>query len=209
MISHTDPTGPNVLTQEEAANRAAVIHGVEYDLALSLRAGAPGYEGDVTIRFEHRDPAAGVFLDCTGEEIVRLDVNDADALDAEGVGWSRNRLELPGALLREANIVRVVYRNAYDHSGVGLHQFRDPEDGAGVPLHPVRALRSAPHAALLRPARHQGALPAACRGAQRVGGGVERARDGRRARARRRRRAAAHAARVRPDATLQAPTCWR
>ena len=130
MISHDDATGPNVLTQEEAARRAAVIHGVEYDLALSLRAGAPHYEGDVTIRFEHRDPAAGVFLDCTGEEIVRLDVNDADALDAEGVRWSRNRLELPGALLREANIVRVVYRNAYDHSGVGLHQFRDPEDGA-------------------------------------------------------------------------------
>ena len=130
MISHDDPTGPNVLTQEEAAARAAVIHGVEYDLALSLRAGAPGYDGDVTIRFEHRDPSAGVFLDCTGEEIVRLDVNDADALESEGVRWSRNRLELPGALLREANIVRIVYRNAYDHSGVGLHQFRDPEDGA-------------------------------------------------------------------------------
>ena len=130
MITHDDASGPNVLTQVEAADRAAVIHGVEYDLALSLRAGRPDYEGDVTIRFEHRDPAAGVFLDCTGEEIVRLDVNDADALESEGVRWSRNRLQLPGALLRAGNIVRVVYRNAYDHSGVGLHQFRDPEDGA-------------------------------------------------------------------------------
>ena len=130
MITHDDASGPNVLTQVEAADRAAAIHGVEYDLALSLHAGRPDYEGDVTIRFEHRDPAAGVFLDCTGEEIVRLDVNDADALGAEGVRWSRNRLTLPGSLLRAGNIVRVVYRNAYDHSGVGLHQFRDPEDGA-------------------------------------------------------------------------------
>ena len=44
--------------------------------------------------------------------------------------WSRNRLQLDGALLREGNIIRIVYRNAYDHSGVGLHQFNDPEDGA-------------------------------------------------------------------------------
>ena len=130
MIQHDDPAGPNVLTQHEATDRAALIHSVEYDLALSLRAGQPEYEGDVTIRFEHRDPAAGVFLDCTGIEIQRLDVNDTDVSDGSGVAWSRNRLRLDGTLLREGNIVRIVYRNAYDHSGVGLHQFRDPQDSA-------------------------------------------------------------------------------
>ena len=130
MITHHDPTGPNVLTQQEAIDRAAQIHGVEYDLALSLRAGQPDYEGDVTIRFQHRDPSAGVTLDYTGIEIQRLDINDVDALSADGITWSRHRLQLPGALLRDGNIVRIVYRNAYDHSGVGLHQFTDPQDGA-------------------------------------------------------------------------------
>ena len=130
MITHDDPTGPNLLTQQEAVDRAAQIHSVEYDLALSLRAGEPEYEGDVTIRFQHRHPAHGIFLDMTGLQIQRLDVNDHDALAADGVIWSRNRLHLPGALLRDANIVRIVYRNAYDHNGVGLHQFTDPEDGA-------------------------------------------------------------------------------
>ena len=41
MITHDDASGPNVLTLVEAADRAAVIHGVEYDLALSLHAGRP------------------------------------------------------------------------------------------------------------------------------------------------------------------------
>ena len=126
MIQHADATGPNRLTQREAERRASVISGAEYDIALSLRSGAADYEGDVTIRFEHADPSSGVFLDFTGEEIVRLVINDREVTEA---AWSRNRLPLAGALLREQNIVRIVYRNMYDHTGVGVHQFVDPEDG--------------------------------------------------------------------------------
>ena len=125
MIQHANPTGPNRLQQSEAEQRSAVISSAEYDIALSLRAGAPDYEGDVTIRFGHADPSAGVFLDFTGEEISRLEINDHEVAEAE---WSSHRLHLDGALLREQNVVRVVYRNKYDHAGVGLHQFIDPED---------------------------------------------------------------------------------
>ena len=130
MITHDDPSGPNLLSREEAVARAARVHDVEYDLALSLRAHAAEYEGDATVRFRLRDPAAGLFLDFTGLEIQRLDVNDRDIREADGVRWAANRLHLDGALLRDANIIRAVYRNAYDKAGVGLHHFQDPEDGA-------------------------------------------------------------------------------
>ncbi len=130
MITHDDPSGPNLLSREEAVARAARVYDVEYDLALSLRAHAAEYEGDATIRFRLRDPAAGLFLDFTGLEIQRLDVNDRDIREASGVRWAANRLHLDGALLRDANVVRTVYRNAYDKTGVGLHHFQDPQDGA-------------------------------------------------------------------------------
>ncbi len=127
MITDRAPDGPNLLTQVEAQQRAAQISDAAYDLALSLRAGAPDYEGDVTIRFRLKDPSAGTFLDFTGKEILRLDVNDAEVTDAR---WDSHHLDLDGALLRDENVVRIVYRNDYDHEGVGLHQFIDPEDGA-------------------------------------------------------------------------------
>ncbi|MEE9278096.1 MAG: aminopeptidase N, partial [Dehalococcoidia bacterium] len=126
MIRYDDPTGPNVLTQTEAQDRAAQISGAEYELALSLRAGAPDYEGDVTIRFDHHRPAEGTFLDFTGKEILRLEVNGREV---PAPTWRRHRLTIDGQLLGAQNVVRIVYRNAYDHSGVGLHQFMDPEDG--------------------------------------------------------------------------------
>ena len=126
MIRHRDASGPNRLRQAEAATRAARIDAVEYDVALSLQAGRAEYEGDVTIRFQHTAPAEDTFLDFTGAEILRLVVNDAER---EEECWEANRLQLRGGWLREQNIVRVVYRNRYDQSGVGLHRFLDPEDG--------------------------------------------------------------------------------
>ncbi len=125
MITDVASSGANNLTQVEAIQRAALISEVEYDLALSLTAQTDDYEGDCTVRFQHQDPARGAFLDFTGLEIVRLAVNEQEITEAD---WKSHRLHLNGDWLREQNIVRVVYRNAYDHTGVGLHKFTDPED---------------------------------------------------------------------------------
>ncbi len=67
-ITDSDPTRASNLTQSEAEHRAALITEVEYDLALSLQADSPDYEGDCRIRFRHQDPQAGTFLDFTGGE---------------------------------------------------------------------------------------------------------------------------------------------
>jgi aminopeptidase N len=121
----TEATARNVLTQIEAEARAAVISGVAYELAIDLVAGDTHYRGACTIRFAHSGDG-DTFLDHTGAEIVSLEVNGSAVAAPD---WTGHRLTLPADLLAADNIVRIVYRNEYDHTGDGFHQFTDPEDG--------------------------------------------------------------------------------
>ena len=113
------------LTREEAIARAAVIGEVAYDLRLDLEKGSSTYRGDCTIRFTFTG-TEDTFLNFTTKEIERLEVNGKQLSPTV----SEHRLALPGAALAHANTVRVVYKSDYDHTGQGLHQFIDPEDGA-------------------------------------------------------------------------------
>ena len=108
MLTDLESTGPNNLTQDEAEARAGLVGAVEYELAISLRAGSPDYEGDCIIRFEHADPSAGTFLDFTGKEILRFELNGAEV---DAASWRSHRLQLEGGLLRAQNEVRIVYRD--------------------------------------------------------------------------------------------------
>ncbi len=128
MTSPAAPGTParDVLTQVEATARAANVSSVTYAIDLSLTRGAATYEGDVTLEFDLAGPD-GVFLDFRGKTIRTLEVNGA-AVSAPT--WSGYRLELPAGSMRVGrNAVRVAYENEYDHTGDGLHQFVDPEDG--------------------------------------------------------------------------------
>ena len=118
--------GPNVLTQAEAVERAALVSDVAYELALDLAAGSPDYRGVCTITFDHAAPSLGTFLDFTTAEVEALEINGVEAEPQ----LENNRLLLDGAMLAQRNTVRVAYRSEYDHIGAGLHQFTDPEDGA-------------------------------------------------------------------------------
>jgi len=119
------PTHRDVLTQAEAQARAARVSDIAYELAISLTAGATTYRGEVTLHF--RDQAAGdLFLDFRGKHIELLEVNGA----AVTPDWTGYRLILPGSALGGENTVHIRYENDYDHTGDGLHQFLDPEDGA-------------------------------------------------------------------------------
>ena len=118
--------GPNVLTQAEAVERAALVSDVAYELALDLAAGSPDYRGVCTITFDHAAPSLGTFLDFTTAEVEAIEINGVEAEPQ----LENNRLLLDGAMLAQRNTVRVAYRSEYDHIGAGLHQFTDPEDGA-------------------------------------------------------------------------------
>ena len=119
----------DVLTQVEAEARAPRVSDVAYTLRLDLTRGASTYRGELTATF--RCSGSGpLFLDFTGHRIETLEVNGTEVASPD---WSGVRLTLDGALLTpsagELTTVRVVYENEYDHTGDGLHQFVDPEDG--------------------------------------------------------------------------------
>src|SRR5262245_55529511 len=114
----------DVLTQDEAVQRASRVSNVGYDLVLEMTKGAPTYKGDVTIRFD-LSGSGDTFLDFRGKQIERLEVNGREPAPR----WNGYRLTLPADALAAHNTVRVRYENEYDHTGDGFHQFVDPEDG--------------------------------------------------------------------------------
>ncbi len=120
----SSPAARDVLTQAEAEARAARVTGVGYELHLRLARGAATYRGDATVEFALTG-AGDTFLDFRGKAIEKLVINGRDAEPR----WTGYRLALPAALLADRNTVRIVYENEYDHTGDGLHQFIDPEDG--------------------------------------------------------------------------------
>ncbi|MEZ4501259.1 MAG: aminopeptidase N [Dehalococcoidia bacterium] len=121
------PVAPrDVLTQIEAEARAGRVSNVSYDIDLSLTRNAETYRGDVTVRFDLAGDG-DTFLDFRGKTIELLEVNGTAI---EALSWTGYRLTLPGEhLAAGSNVVHVVYENEYDHTGDGLHQFVDPEDG--------------------------------------------------------------------------------
>jgi len=113
----------DVLTQQEAADRATRVRQAEYDIKLDLVGGQETYRGDTTIRFAAQS-AGDTFLDFRGKQIELLEIND-EPLEPN---WNGYRLTLPGSALASENMVRVVYVNDYDTTGDGFHRFVDPED---------------------------------------------------------------------------------
>ncbi len=113
----------DVLTQQEAADRATRVREAEYDIKLDLVRGQSTYRGDATISFAAQGDGS-VFLDFRGKQIELLEINGS-AVEPD---WNGYRLTLPGAVLGADNTVRVVYENDYDTTGDGFHRFVDPED---------------------------------------------------------------------------------
>ncbi len=112
------------LNQTEAAQRAERVSGVQYDLSIELRAGASSYRGELGCRFDLEGDGE-LFLDFRGGRIVQLEVNGQSLEPA----WDGCRVLLPAGSLAPRNVLRIAWENPYDHTGVGLHQFLDPEDG--------------------------------------------------------------------------------
>jgi aminopeptidase N len=127
MSTTTTATGParDVLTQQEAEARAARVRNAGYQLSLDLTARAATYRGDALIWFDLTHHEADLFLDFRGKHIASLEVN-GHRVEPE---WTGYRLTLPWQVLGRQNLVHIVYENEYDHTGDGLHQFIDPEDG--------------------------------------------------------------------------------
>ena len=115
----------DVLTQTEAAQRAARVSDVAYEVRIDLVAGRSTYAGEALVRFTASGDAS-LFLDFRGKSIRRLEL-DGEPLEPE---WTGYRLTLPGHLLGDRSELRIEYVNDYDVTGDGFHRFVDPEDDA-------------------------------------------------------------------------------
>ena len=121
----------NNLTRQEATQRAGLLSGISYRVALDLSGaaadGATTYGCEAEIRFSCAGDAAGAgtFLEYLAPSVPVLELNGerlpADAFDG-------GRIRLDG--LAPVNVLRVVGTSAYERSGVGMHRFVDPVDGA-------------------------------------------------------------------------------
>jgi aminopeptidase N len=118
----------DVLTQVEAAARAAAVSDVRYALRLDLAANAATFRGQIVTRFALAAGHTGaVFLCFRGRTIHTLTLN---GVSIETPDWNGYRLTLPAARLKAGaeNLLEVSYENVYDTGGDGVFRFIDPED---------------------------------------------------------------------------------
>ncbi|MGH9000799.1 MAG: aminopeptidase N [Acidimicrobiia bacterium] len=124
------PATDSNLTREEARQRAALVSDVSYEVVLGLT-GDVTFASEATIRFRAATPDAATFVNLVAEEVTSATLNGRP-LPAEAFDRARGRLAVDG--LAADNELVVAARCAYEHTGVGLHRFVDPTDGA-VYLH--------------------------------------------------------------------------
>ena len=146
-ITTPAPEARDLLTQAEAAVRAAAVSNVAYSIHLGLAAGALSFTGRVEARFTvasgAKDP---LFLCFRGRSIVSMRLNGSDVATPN---WNGYRLALDERLLKRGaeNLLEVEYENAFDTGGDGVFRFVDPEDDAEyiyTNFEPYEAHRMAP-----------------------------------------------------------------
>ena len=121
------PADP-VLTRAEAQQRAETVSDVAYEVALDLTGDAETFRSTTRATFA-AEPGSETFVDLVATQVHRAELN-GQPLPAEAIG--EGRLHLRG--LAADNELVVEADCAYERTGVGLHRFADPLDGA-VYLH--------------------------------------------------------------------------
>jgi len=146
-ISSPAPEARDLLTQAEAAARAAAVSGVSYSIRLGLTAGSASFTGRAEVRFTLAQSAEGpIFLCFRGQTIHAMRLNGSDVATP---AWNGYRLTLDQGLLKRGaeNRLEVEYENAFDTGGDGVFRFVDPEDSAEyiyTNFEPYEAHRMAP-----------------------------------------------------------------
>ncbi|HEV8627132.1 MAG TPA: aminopeptidase N [Acidimicrobiia bacterium] len=120
----------NNLLRSEAAERARLLDDLHYDVTLDVT-GEGLFRSETRLRCRSGDEGAETFLDLTAVRVEAVTVN-GQPIDMSAYDAAAGRLRI-GELAAENEIV-VVAEHAYEHTGVGLHRFVDPVDGA-VYLH--------------------------------------------------------------------------
>ncbi len=115
------------LTREEAKERARLVSEVSYEVSLDLRDDET-FRSRTQLKFRGKRPGAATFVDLAAPGVESAELN-GQPLPPGAFSGGRLRLRIA-----EDNDLVVVAQLAYEHTGVGLHRFVDPVDGA-VYLH--------------------------------------------------------------------------
>jgi aminopeptidase N len=117
------------LTRAEARGRAALLHDVAYEVEIDLRQDGVTFPSRTTVTFSARQPGASTFIDLDARAVRAAQLN-GQPLPENAFDGSRIAL----GPLAERNTLEVHADCAFQRTGVGLHRFTDPVDGA-VYLH--------------------------------------------------------------------------
>lgn len=112
-----------------AAQRAAVVSDVRYDLRFRLEPKAKEVQGEVWVRFRlpvDRDLTSPLVLDFAGTDLAGVRVNDKDAQ----LRLVNGHIVVPPELLaRDLNLIAASFRSPIAPTGTPLTVYRDPADG--------------------------------------------------------------------------------
>jgi aminopeptidase N len=113
------------LTQDEAAERAALLRVDSYTVDLDLSTTGDTYRSVTTIRFTANQAGSTSFVDLVAPSVGEIVLNGR-SLDPSLV-YADSRITITD--LAEHNELRVVADCAYMNTGEGLHRSVDPADG--------------------------------------------------------------------------------
>lgn len=111
------------LTQQEAAERAALVAVHRYDVTLDLTVSDQTFTTVSRIALTALVPGAATFVDFVGERVEWVTV-DGRPVDT---AYDNGRIALPP--LAGDSVVEIAAVGRYTNTGEGLHRFVDPADG--------------------------------------------------------------------------------
>ncbi len=113
------------ITQQETAERAALLRVDTYDVQLDLSRGGDLFRSVSSIRFDCTSPGAASYVDLIAERVHEITLNGTPIDPA--TGYAAGRITLPR--LAEHNELRVVADCAYSSDAAGLLRTVDSADG--------------------------------------------------------------------------------
>ena len=113
------------ITQQETAERAALLRVDAYDVQLDLTRGGKVFRSVSSIRFDCTRPGAASYVDLIAETVHEITLNGTPIDPA--TGYVAGRITLPG--LAGHNELRVVADCAYSSDAAGLLRTVDSADG--------------------------------------------------------------------------------
>lgn len=125
IFTNPGDTNKDILLLDDAESRYKQVQKVRYDLKLQI-GDEENFTGKVKIYFNLNHLNSPLRFDFHRGKIDSIYINGEE----KSVEYKEGFFTISSNLLKlENNIVEINYSHPYSHSGNGLHQFKDPEDG--------------------------------------------------------------------------------